>query len=181
MLFRSNVPLVLATVNSNVGTYGGATQIPAITVNAKGLVTAVSNVAISTSFTVAGNTGSGTQNNGGTLTLQGANGSGINTTVSGSGGNETITFNTDNTILRSNTSGGTQTIGSDLQISGNLTVSGATTYVNTAIVQTSESMIHLASNNIVGDVLDIGFVGQYNNGANVATGLVRDEIGRAHV
>lgn len=37
----------LATVNSNVGTFGSATQVPVFTVNAKGLVTAVSNVTIS--------------------------------------------------------------------------------------------------------------------------------------
>ena len=34
--------LTLATVNSNVGSYGSATAAPAVTVNAKGLVTAVS-------------------------------------------------------------------------------------------------------------------------------------------
>jgi hypothetical protein len=33
--------LTLATVNTNTGTFGGATVIPVITVNAKGLVTAV--------------------------------------------------------------------------------------------------------------------------------------------
>ena len=37
----------LATVNSNVGTFGSATQVPVITVNAKGLITAVSNATIS--------------------------------------------------------------------------------------------------------------------------------------
>jgi hypothetical protein len=36
----------LATVNTNVGTYGSATLVPQFTVNAKGLVTAVSNIAI---------------------------------------------------------------------------------------------------------------------------------------
>lgn len=35
-----------ATVNSNVGTFGSATQVAQVTVNAKGLVTAVSNVTI---------------------------------------------------------------------------------------------------------------------------------------
>lgn len=38
--------LTLATVNSNVGTFGSANQVPQITVNGKGLVTAVSNVTI---------------------------------------------------------------------------------------------------------------------------------------
>lgn len=38
--------LTLATVNSNVGTFGTATDVSTITVNAKGLVTAVSNTSI---------------------------------------------------------------------------------------------------------------------------------------
>lgn len=38
--------LTLATVNANVGTFGSATQVPQLTANAKGLITAVSNVAI---------------------------------------------------------------------------------------------------------------------------------------
>jgi hypothetical protein len=47
----------LATVNSNVGTFGDATHVGAFTVNAKGLVTAASSVAITGggSFTVGGN------------------------------------------------------------------------------------------------------------------------------
>ena len=38
--------LTLATVNANVGTFGSATQVPVLTVNAKGLITAVSNTTI---------------------------------------------------------------------------------------------------------------------------------------
>lgn len=38
--------LTLATVNSNVGTFGSATQVPQITVNGKGLITGVTNVTI---------------------------------------------------------------------------------------------------------------------------------------
>jgi hypothetical protein len=50
----------LATVNSNVGAFGSATAIPVVTVNAKGLVTAVSTVAISGSLTFTGDvTGTG--------------------------------------------------------------------------------------------------------------------------
>ena len=40
--------ITLATVNSNVGSFGSATSVPNITVNAKGLVTAVSTTAIPT-------------------------------------------------------------------------------------------------------------------------------------
>ncbi len=38
--------LTLATVNSNVGTFGDATNIPQLTINAKGLATAVANIPI---------------------------------------------------------------------------------------------------------------------------------------
>lgn len=40
------VATTLATVNSNVGTFGGATAYPVVTANAKGLVTAVSTVTV---------------------------------------------------------------------------------------------------------------------------------------
>jgi len=40
--------LTLATVNSNVGSFGGTTAIPVFTVNAKGLVTAASSVNVAT-------------------------------------------------------------------------------------------------------------------------------------
>ncbi len=41
-----SVAATLATVNSNVGTFGSATQAPQVTVNGKGLVTAASNVTV---------------------------------------------------------------------------------------------------------------------------------------
>ena len=172
---NANVALVLSTMaNVTAGQYGSTTAIPVITVAANGRVSNVSTVVIDTQFTVAGNTGSGSQAGGGTLTIQGGN-TGIVTTVTGSGGSETVTISTDNTVVRSNTTAvGAQIIATDLQISGNLIVSGTATYVNTSIVQTNDSLIQLASNNTVGDVIDIGFVGLYNNGANVMTGLIRD-------
>lgn len=43
----SGLATTLATVNSNVGTFGSATQVGMFTVNAKGLITAASNVTIS--------------------------------------------------------------------------------------------------------------------------------------
>ena len=48
----------LATVNSNVGSFGGATAVPVITVNAKGLVTAVSTASISSALTIGADSGS---------------------------------------------------------------------------------------------------------------------------
>jgi hypothetical protein len=64
------VALTLATVNTNVGAFGSASAVPVITVNAKGLVTAVSTTAItipSGSISVTG----------GDLTLSGTTGTAI--------------------------------------------------------------------------------------------------------
>lgn len=49
--------LTLASVNSDVGTYGSATAIPSITVDAKGRITSVSTNNIATSLDIAGDTG----------------------------------------------------------------------------------------------------------------------------
>ena len=59
--------LTLATVNSNVGSFGSSTLVPVITVNAKGLITAVSTSAISGAISVTG----------GDLTLSGTTGTAI--------------------------------------------------------------------------------------------------------
>jgi hypothetical protein len=42
----TSIPLTLATVNSNVGSFGSSTAIPSFTVNGKGLITAVSTNAV---------------------------------------------------------------------------------------------------------------------------------------
>ena len=175
----NNAVVLSASLNTvaglTAGSYGSTTQIPVVGVSANGRVTTISTVALSSYIPIVANTGSGNQYTGNNFTIEG-NGTGIITSVSGTGGAQTVFISTDSTVVRSNTAAvGPQTIGTDLNISGNLTVSGTTTYVNTAILQTQESMIHLAGNNLVGDVVDIGFVGYYNNGSsNVATGLVRD-------
>jgi hypothetical protein len=166
-----DLSLVLATVNSQIGTYGNTTTIPTITVDAKGRITAISNNTISSDFTVTGNTGSGTQSNGGTLTLQG-NGTGITTTVTGAVGSRTVTIGSDSTVARTNTAGlGTQVFNtslsvptSNVDVGGTLTVhdlvvSGNVTFANvTSELNIADPLIYLASNNY-GNAVDIGFVG----------------------
>lgn len=50
--------VTLATVNSDTGSFGSQTQIPVVTVNEKGLVTAVTTAAVGTALTVTGDSGS---------------------------------------------------------------------------------------------------------------------------
>lgn len=66
--------LILGTVNSNVGVFGNATQVPVITVNGKGLITAVSNTTITpaASSITGGQTLSKADDTNVTLTLGGS-------------------------------------------------------------------------------------------------------------
>lgn len=148
--------LTLATVNSNVGTWGSATQIPVFTVNAKGLVTGVTTADIATSLSIAGGTGSDTVSLlTDTLTFTG--GTGVTTTVT----NNTVTFSigqavgtTDNVTFNNLTVNGTfssnditaanVTVDGNAIITGNLTVQGTTTTVNSTTVAIGDANITLA-------------------------------------
>ena len=67
----------------------------------------------------------------------------------------------------------------DVEITGNLNVTGTTTTVDSQNLAVTDSLIYLAKNQYSADVLDIGIYGAYgtsgNNGANHPhTGLIRD-------
>ena len=87
-LGNTTITVTLDTVNSNTGSFGSATAIPVITVNGKGLVTAVSTASISTSLTVGADTGTADSVALATDTLTFAGGEGIDTAVT----NNTITI-----------------------------------------------------------------------------------------
>jgi len=68
---------------------------------------------------------------------------------------------------------------SNLTITGNLTVSGTTTTVNSENLSVSDPLIKLSQNQYTADVMDIGIYGSYGASGNNAgnhphTGLVRD-------
>lgn len=92
-LGNTTIAVTLDTVNANVGTFGSASSVPVFTVNEKGLVTAVSAAGISTSFTIAADSGTpDVFNNGETLSIIG--GEGIDTSISGA--TNTITISAEN-------------------------------------------------------------------------------------
>ncbi len=67
------------------------------------------------------------------------------------------------------------TITGNVNIVGDLTLSGNTFVVDAEVLRVSDSMIYLAGNNYTTDIVDIGFVANYNNGsANLHTGLYRE-------
>ena len=162
---NANIPLTLGSTGVSAGTYGGATQIPTFVVDAKGRLTSAANVAISTSLSIAGDTGTDTVAlNGGTLTFEG--GDGITSAVT----NDKASFAVDNTVIRTS---GNQTISGDLAVTGNLVISGNTITQDVETMKVEDSLIQLAANNAA-DAVDIGFFGQYNDGSTKYTALFRD-------
>ena len=168
---NANIPLTLGSTGVSAGTYGGLTQIPTFSVDAKGRITSAANVSISTTLNIAGDTGTDpVALSTDTLTFKG--GDGITSVVTAA--NTTVLFDVDNTVVRTS---GAQSITGDLSVTGNLTITGTTTTVNTSTVTTTDSLIKLAANNTVGDVLDIGFYGTYNATGQKYAGLVRQAAG----
>ena len=166
----ANIPLTLSSTGVSAGSYGSATNIPTFTVDAKGRITAAANVALSTTFNFAGNTGTGTTATGGTITIVGQNGSGITTSFDDS--TDTFGIGVDTTIVRSNTASLNQTIDGNITITGNLIVTGNTTTVDVSTLSVEDSLIALARNNVT-DSVDIGFYGHYNDGTNRHAGIYR--------
>jgi hypothetical protein len=168
-----------AVPSLGAGTYGSTTAIPVIQVAANGRVMNVTTAAITTSFTVAGDSGTPqTVSGGDTLTLVG--GQGITSVASAT---DTVTFDVDNTVVRANAfTGGTQTINTnltigannDLTVTGNLIVFGNTSTLNIVQFEIQDPLLLLGVGNYFSDTLDIGFASHYNDGANAHTGLIRD-------
>jgi hypothetical protein len=176
--YQGNTNVILnAALNAvpglTAGSVGSDTSIPVITYGANGRILAVSSSAVSTSLTITDGTTSNVIASGVPFIHQGSGG--ITATVSAN----TVTFGTNSTIMRTNTAlGSIQVISTDVTIAGNLIINGTTTTVNTSTVTTEDSLIKLASNNNVGDIVDIGFYGQSNTGSSVQYhGLIREGSG----
>ena len=166
---NANIPLVLSNSGVAAGNYGSVTQIPTFAVDSKGRITSASNVSISTTLNIAGDTGTdavalATD----TITFKG--GDGITSGVVA--GNTTVILDVDTTVLRSNTAILNQTIDGNITITGNLIVTGNTTTVDVTTLSVEDSLIALARNNIT-DAVDIGFYGHYNDTANRHAGIMR--------
>jgi hypothetical protein len=164
---NANIPLTLGNSGVTAGGYGSVTQIPTFSVDSKGRITAAANVTISTTLNIAGDTGTdpvalATD----TLTFKG--GDGITSVVTAA--NTTVMFDVDNTVVRTS---GAQTISGNLTVTGNLVISGNTVTQDVETMKVEDSLIQLASNNAA-DAVDIGFFGQYNDGATKYTTFFRD-------
>ena len=189
VVLNATLSVVPGLANNSVGS---ATAIPVITYGANGRILGVTTAAISSTITVSGNTGSDTLTTGSTLTVQGGS-TGITTAVTGSAGAPVISINTDNTVVRSNTSSvGPQVINTDLSLPTtnvsvggtlsvtNLNISGnVIQYNSTSTLNVADPIIYLAANNS-GNSVDIGLAGHFVGAGSSGfshyqhTGFVRD-------
>lgn len=95
----------------------------------------------------------------------------------------TLTLNTDSVYAQANAAyaeantklplaGGTIT--GSLNVAGNFTVTGNTTFVDVTTLNISDPLIYLAANNLTTDIVDIGFVGSKNTSGTLSqSGFVR--------
>ena len=165
----SNLSSNITSINGST-TYGSTTSIPNITVDKHGKIIDITTSTISTNLSVSGDSGTTDSINLATDTLHINGGFGIETSTDGA--NNVVVAINNTQVIFANTNGN-QMIDGNLNISGNLLVQGTATYIDTQNLIVDEPLIFLGANN-ASDVVDIGFVGQYNNGmANVWTGLVR--------
>ena len=150
-------PDELAATAVTAGSYGSATEIPTFTVDSDGRLTAASTATISTSFDIAGDTGTDTVNTGETVTFTG--GTNITTTVT----DNQVTIDLDDSI----------TLAGNLVVEGNFTVSGAVQTKISETVLIEDNIITLNSNEAGAPTEDSGIEVERGTGTNVS--LIWDE------
>ena len=181
--------LTLATVNSNVGSFGAASTVPVITVNGKGLITAVSTATV---VAAAGTLSGSTLASGVTASSLTSVGTLTGLTVSGdvavNGGDLTTTATTFNlvngtattvnfggaaTSLNIGNASGTVTFANDVTITGDLIVNGTTTTVNSTVVTIDDPVFTLGGDTAPGsdDGKDRGIEFRWHNGSTAKLGF----------
>lgn len=148
--YTSNVTMTLNTVNGNVGSFGskisGVLTIPIITVNAKGLVTSVT----TTTYSAADDLGTMSVQDANAVAITGGtiDGTIIGDTTAAAGYFTDVetsgNVNVGGTLFSNDITAANVTVDGDAVITGNLTVQGVTTTVNSTTVSIGDLNIELA-------------------------------------
>jgi hypothetical protein len=149
----------LTATSVSAGSYGSASAVPIITVDADGRLTAASTATVAGSLTIGADSGSDDVVTIGTDTLTIAGGGNITTTVS----NNQVSIALD----------ASPTVTGNLVVDGNLTVSGTTTTVNTTNVSVADPLTVLSSGETGTPSKDSGLIVERGTASN--TGWIWDE------
>jgi hypothetical protein len=142
-----NVDLNTSGVTS--GTYGSASQVPTLVIDAQGRVTSAANVNVA--GVSAFNYHSGNAN----FQIATADGGSFTASIGQDlGTSASVTFQ-------------------DLSVTGNVTFTGNVISVTANNFVVEDNIIQIGKNNLT-DVVDLGFLGHYYSGANLHAGLFRD-------
>ena len=152
----STITVALDNTAVTPGSYGSTTAIPTFTVDQQGRLTAAGTAAITAGFTLAGDSGTSGIANGDTATVSG--GTGVTTAVSGDevtvsigqavATTSNVTFNNvavDGTLTSDDITAANMTASGNVIVTGNLTVNGTTTTVNSNTVNIGDNIIVLNS------------------------------------
>jgi hypothetical protein len=178
----------LANTAVNIGTYGGATIIPIISIDQQGRITSASNVSVAgvSSFTSSGNSFTIATADGNSFIANiqpnsirlatDTTGDYVRNVIAGTGvtivnlGGEGITP----TISIGQDVGPTSNVEfHDVVVTGNLNVTGNVVQFNVSVLEVEDNMIYLNANSTVSNP-DLGFAGNYNDGTYQHAGLFRD-------
>jgi hypothetical protein len=147
-----DLSLTLADTAVSAGNYGSTTEIPVITVDSKGRLTAASTASIATSFDIAGDNGSNDTVNGGeTLSIVGTAGQ-TETTITNNqvavgivDGASIANLSVTGTFTSDDITSAAINIDGDATITGNLTVQGTQTIVNSTTTEVADATFRVNS------------------------------------
>ena len=159
----ANITVTLANSGVSANTYGSTTEIPVVTVDAKGRVTGVTTSSISTSFTLSDGSNTSTIAGGNTLTVNGTANE-VAVAVSQDGDALTISLPDDVTI------GQDLSVSRDLTVTGNLTVNGTTTTLATTNSVIADTLIELGNGLTGTPANDSGIIIERGTQANAFMG-----------
>lgn len=166
----NTVTFFIDSTGVSAGSYGSATAVPVLTVNAQGQITAASTASISTTLNIAGETGTGD------VSL-------IDSSLSIIGGMGIKTIASNNTIIVAIDSSASVIVGTlDVQgnavIEGNLQVKGVTTTVGSVNLEVEDNMIYMNAGESAGSptlFVDVGWAANVNDkGSYEHVGIFRD-------
>lgn len=172
--------IALAATGPGATTVGSSTSVPVITTDAYGRVVALTSSAISTSFSVSGTSGTASVSGGSTLSFASTNG--VTIAVGATYANISTPQDlrtTASPTFANITISGVSTLTGNVNIGGNLTVSGASVSIGASDLSLQDSIINLHTfanlQPLLGnDGADIGIKMHYYDNADRAAFLGRD-------